>query len=245
MDKISRSLIKTLTYRVAGSVILIVATYLITGNLTLSIAVGGLEFIIKLIMYFLHERFWNLISWGKSDGKIIWLTGLSGSGKTTIADNLIKKMKRKGNNVVILDGDNVRNIFPNTGFTKKDRDEHIKRMGRTSLLFADSGIDVICTFISPYRNIRNEIKNLAVKNNIKFIEVYVNCSLDVCIERDTKGLYKKAIAGEIKNFTGISQKYEEPENPNITVYTDKETVKESVKKILIELKHGNLLKIIW
>src|ERR1035437_4218621 len=131
---------------------------------------------------------------------IIWLTGLSGSGKSTIAEKLHKSFKHS----VLLDGDNLRNIYP-TGFTSEDRYEHIIRAGKLAKLISDSGNMVICSFISPSLNARMAVADICKDN--KFVLVYIACDIKVCISRDTKGLYDKAIKGEIKFFTGISQKY--------------------------------------
>jgi adenylylsulfate kinase len=178
------------------------------------------------------EQIWQRTRWGKMSGKIIWLTGLSGSGKTTIAKYLVKYYKKRNYNVILLNGDIIRNIF-NTmpglgGFSKEERDAHIKRVGYTATLLANERFIVICALISP-----NESSREAVRKMCKdFVLVYVHATLDTCIERDPKGLYKRAIAGEIKNFTGIDQPYEVPKNPSLLVATDHNTVKDCAHKII-------------
>ncbi len=171
----------------------------------------------------------------KEFGFVIWLTGLSGSGKTTIARALAERLQSEGYKVEILDGDVVRQHFSKgLGFSKEDRIENIRRVAYVAHLLARNGVVVITALISPYREGRNYARQL-IGN---FVEVYVKCPLDVLIERDVKGLYAKALKGEIKNFTGISDPYEPPENPEVVVETDKETVEESVEKIwsaLLEL----------
>jgi len=168
-------------------------------------------------------------------GFVVWLTGLSGAGKTTIANALAERLKSLGYKVEILDGDVVRQHFSKgLGFSKEDRIENIKRVAYVAHLLARNGIVVIVALISPYREGRNYARQLIGD----FVEVYVKCPLNVLIERDVKGLYAKALRGEIQNFTGISDPYEPPENPEVVVETDKETVEESVNKIwqaLVEL----------
>lgn len=161
-------------------------------------------------------------------GLVIWLTGLSGAGKTTIAHALSERLQTAGYKVEILDGDVVRQHFSKgLGFSKEDRIENIRRVAYVAHLLARNGIVVIVALISPYREGRNYARHL-ISN---FVEVYVKCPLNVLIERDVKGLYAKALRGEIPNFTGISDPYEPPENPEVIVETDKETVQESVNKI--------------
>jgi adenylylsulfate kinase len=161
-------------------------------------------------------------------GFVVWLTGLSGAGKTTIAHALAERLKSAGYKVEILDGDVVRQHFSKgLGFSKEDRIENIKRVAYVAHLLARNGVVVIVALISPYREGRNYARQLIGD----FVEVYVKCPLNVLIERDVKGLYAKALQGEIQNFTGISDPYEPPENPEVVVETDKETVDESVDKI--------------
>jgi len=164
----------------------------------------------------------------------LWLTGLSGSGKTTIALALKEELKNSGYNVEYLDGDIVRKSFTkDLGFSKEDRDENIRRVSYVaSYLSSKENTIVICAFISPYKDARNKARNLIDD----FIEVYVDCPLDVCEKRDIKGLYKKARAGLIKDFTGIDDPYEAPENPEIVVNTSKSTLDECVEKMMLYLK---------
>ena len=160
--------------------------------------------------------------------RVIWFTGLSGAGKTTLAEKLAAYLKEKGVKCELLDGDTVRNIFPQTGFSKKERDEHVKRMGFLASMLERNGITVIASFISPYRESRDFVRKMC-RN---FVEVYVSTSLEVCEKRDVKGLYKKARSGEIKSFTGIDDPYEAPLHPEITINTAGETVEESLERLL-------------
>jgi len=174
---------------------------------------------------------------------VVWFTGLSGAGKTTLAVELEKKLRELGyENVQRLDGDIVRqDLTRDLGFTREDRNENIRRVGFVTELLSKNGVITICSFISPYRDARKKVRERVTKHGIPFIEVYVKCPLEVLIERDPKGLYAKALRGEIKNFTGIDDPYEEPENPEVIVETDKETVEESLEKILNYLKNENLI----
>ncbi|MBD1829106.1 adenylyl-sulfate kinase [Microcoleus vaginatus GB1-A2] len=166
-------------------------------------------------------------------GFILWFTGLSGSGKTTLTKALEPELKARGCKVEILDGDVVRtNLSKGLGFSQEDRDTNIRRIGFVAHLLSRNGVVAMTAAISPYRAIRDEIR--AMEPN--FVEVYVTAPLEVCEVRDVKGLYAKARAGEIKGFTGIDDPYEEPLNPEIICYTERETVEESVKKVLTKLE---------
>ena len=161
---------------------------------------------------------------------VVWFTGLSGSGKSTLAGKVEELLYKQGVRTYILDGDNVRTgMNNNLSFSPEDRKENIRRIGEMSKLFVDAGVVVLTAFISPYRRDRAFVRDLL--NPSEFVEVHVKCPVTVCEERDVKGLYKKARAGEIKDFTGINAPYEEPENPELTVDTNAMTVDEAAKKI--------------
>jgi len=167
----------------------------------------------------------------KQRGKVVWLTGLSGAGKTTIANHLELELYKRGFVTQILDGDIIRSgINNNLGFSVDEREENIRRVAEVSKLFVHCGIICFNSFISPTKEIREKAKQIIGEEN--FIEVFVNTSLAVCEQRDVKGLYKKARAGQIKNFTGIDSPYEKPENPDIILNSDKMTIEESVNKCL-------------
>lgn len=163
------------------------------------------------------------------DGCVVWITGLPGSGKTTIAKTLEMKLMQYNKPVEVLDGDEVRrNLSPQLGFSKEDRQIHANRVAYVSKLLSRNGVIVLVGLISPYRDFRQHAREMIGD----FVEVYVKCSVEACKERDVKGHYKKALSGEIPNFTGISDPYEEPENPEVIVDTEKETAEESAQKIL-------------
>jgi adenylylsulfate kinase len=176
----------------------------------------------------------------KQKGVILWLTGLSGSGKSTIANEVAYKLHKMGKLAYVLDGDNIRHgLNKDLGFSPEDRNENIRRISEVAKLFADAGIITITAFISPYRQYRNFCRELAGLG--RFFEIYTKASIETCERRDTKGLYKKAKQGLIKDFTGINAPYEEPENPELIIDTDKETIEESAEKVLNILKKQNII----
>lgn len=174
-------------------------------------------------------------------GFTLWFTGLSGAGKTTVAVALEKELRARGLKIERLDGDIVRQgLTRDLGFSKEDRDKNIERVTFVSKLLSRNGVGVLACFISPYR----EVRNVTRRETTNFIEVFVNAPLEVCISRDVKGMYAKALAGQIKNFTGVDDPYEEPINPEITLNTHQETLDESVAKCLSYLEeHGFLTPI--
>jgi adenylylsulfate kinase len=166
-------------------------------------------------------------------GATLWFTGLSGSGKSTIAVALEGVLHDAGVRCYRLDGDNVRlGINRNLGFSAEDRTENIRRVGEVSKLFVDAGLVVLSSFISPYREDRDQVRAMHEEAGMDFIEVFVDCSLQAAEARDPKGLYKKARAGEIKNFTGIDDPYEAPEKPELHLHTDRQSLEEEVQSIL-------------
>lgn len=171
-------------------------------------------------------------------GFTLWFTGLSGAGKSTIANILEKNFRESGLKIEILDGDIVRtHLSKGLGFSKEDRDTNIRRIGYVASLLSRNGVITITAAISPYRVIRDEVRSM----HDNFVEVYAKCPLEIVEKRDVKGLYKKARSGEIPQFTGISDPYEEPLNPELTVETDKEKPEDSANKILIWLKENKYI----
>jgi adenylylsulfate kinase len=172
-------------------------------------------------------------------GFTLWFTGLPCSGKTAIADRLAQVLKERGLKVERLDGDVVRqSLCRDLGFSRHDRDENIRRVTFVAKLLTRNGVAVLTSFISPYREIRDEAR----REIGDFIEVYVKCPLEVCMARDVKGMYQKAIRGEIKEFTGISDPYEEPLQPELILETDRETIEESISKVLNYLRQTGYLE---
>jgi adenylyl-sulfate kinase len=170
-------------------------------------------------------------------GFVLWFTGLSGAGKSTLSMPCAEKLRAARGRVEVLDGDEVRtHLSKGLGFSKEDRDTNIRRIGFVAELLARNGVVAITAAISPYREIRDEVREKVIRHGAGFCEVYVHCPIDVLAERDVKGLYKKALAGEIKNFTGVSDPYEPPLSPEVTVDSSKESVAESVDKIFQALR---------
>ena len=172
-------------------------------------------------------------------GFTLWFTGLSGAGKTTVSRLVEGHLHERGSRLEILDGDVVReNLSKGLGFSKEDRDTNVRRIAFVADLLSRNGVPVITAAISPYREIRDEAREMM---GDRFIEVFVKASVEVCAERDAKGLYEKAFKGEIKEFTGVSDPYEEPLNPDIVLDTEKETVEESAAKLIALLEERQLI----
>jgi adenylylsulfate kinase len=175
-------------------------------------------------------------------GFTIWFTGLSGSGKSTLTDLLHEEFLRRGYKVEVLDGDIVRtHLSKGLGFSKEDRDINIRRIGFVCNLLSRNGVIALSAAISPYRSIRAEVRELIESDSDGFVEIYTKCSLDELVNRDVKGLYKKALSGEIQNFTGVTDPYEEPENPEITIESDRESAQEGFQKIIAYLEEKGLI----
>ncbi len=168
------------------------------------------------------------VSGTRSDAPVLWFTGLSGSGKSTIATRVHKELERRGVEVEYIDGDALREVFPNTGFTRADREEHLRRTGYMASRLAAHGVTVVASFVSPYRESRDFIRKLC-RN---FAEIYVSTPLEECERRDVKGLYARARRGELQHFTGIDDPYEPPQRPELTLDTRLMTVEQSVAKVL-------------
>jgi adenylyl-sulfate kinase len=169
-------------------------------------------------------------------GFTLWFTGMSGAGKSTLSVPVAERLRQHGRNVEILDGDIVRtNLSQGLTFSKEDRDVNVRRIGFVANLLSRNGVVSITAAISPYRRIRDEMRQMITNDGGGFVEIFVNCPVEVLAERDVKGLYKKALAGEIKNFTGVSDPYEAPLAPEVVIDSSKETVEASVAKIMGKL----------
>lgn len=176
----------------------------------------------------------------EQQGFVIWMTGLSGAGKTTIALEMLRQLEARNLRLERLDGDVVReSLTSDLGFTAEDRRKNIERVTFVAKLLSRNGVGCICSFISPYQSVRDHVR----ANTTNFLEVFVDAPLEVVIDRDVKGLYEKALAGKIPNFTGISDPFEAPANPDIHVHTDQETVEESAANIIAELEQRGLIPV--
>jgi adenylylsulfate kinase len=179
----------------------------------------------------------------KQKGATLWFTGLSGSGKSTIAFTLEHALVQRGQLAYVLDGDNIRHgLNKNLGFSAADREENIRRIGEVSKLFADAGLITMTSFISPYRKERDGVRALHVAGQLPFIEIYVNTPIKTCETRDPKGLYKKARAGQLKNFTGIDDPYEFPLNPELTIDATSTSPQEATVQLIAYLEKQGILK---
>jgi adenylylsulfate kinase len=175
-------------------------------------------------------------------GFVLWFTGLSGAGKSTLAGRLQDELAGRGLRVEVLDGDEVRtNLSKGLGFSKEDRDTNIRRIGYVARLLARNGVAAITAAISPYRDIRDEVRAAVEAEGAVFVEVFASCSIEELTRRDVKGLYEKALRGEIAHFTGVSDPYEPPLRPEVTVHSDTQTVEESLSAILSHLQSRALL----
>ncbi|OHW61532.1 putative adenylyl-sulfate kinase [Andreesenia angusta] len=162
--------------------------------------------------------------------KLLWFTGLSGSGKSTVANQVEERLHMMGKHTYLLDGDNLRfGLNGDLGFSLEDRRENIRRIAEVGKLFLDSGAITLCTFVSPTREIRDMARDMVGED---FVEIYIKCDLEICAERDPKGLYKKAMSGEIEDFTGLNSPYEEPENPELVLETDRFSAEELAEKVI-------------
>lgn len=259
-----RHFFKTITWRITATVITVLTAWAVSGDVQIALNIGAIEVLLKMAAYYYHERIWftkirfkkiikrppNLHPKKIGETKFhraqqlkqrpatLWFTGLSGSGKSKIAEAVDKLLFEKGYKTYILDGDNIRwGINADLGFKKNDREENIRRISEISKLFNDAGIIVLTAFISPYKSSRANAGHIIGED---FNEIYVNTSLDKCIERDTKGLYEKALKGEIKNFTGVNDPYEPPTNPLIEVDGDidgDENIMKQAQRIVDALEH--------
>jgi adenylyl-sulfate kinase len=174
-----------------------------------------------------------------NEGFTLWFTGLSGAGKSTLANLVADELRQRDHRVEILDGDEVRmNLSKGLGFSKEDRDTNIRRIGYVCNLLARNGVIAISAAISPYRAVRDEVRAM----HGRFFEVFVKCPIGTLTERDVKGLYKKALAGEIKNFTGVSDPYEEPLTPELVIETDRESREASLARLLSALEDAKLIR---
>jgi len=223
-------MLKALSWRVFGTVTTTGLVFLFTGQLVLSLTVGAVEFGSKLLLFWMHERIWDRLSWGKQriPPAVVWFTGLSGSGKSTVAEWVADQLRRRGLPVERLDGDIVRQMFPTIGFTRQEREDHISRVGYLASRLESNGIFVIASFVSPYAAGRKLVRDTCRS----FVEVYVATPLAECEKRDTKGLYARARRGEIANFTGVNDPYEPPQAPDVTIDTSRESLEESGRKVL-------------
>lgn len=230
----TRSIVKTISWRILATITTMTLVYVFIGDMSVAISVGGIEVFLKMFIYFLHERGWDKIKFGRKEIKpiVIWITGLSRSGKSEIGKNLTNLLKEKGHKVEHLDGHTIREVIPGTGHSRLEVNEHIKRVGYLAKKLEEQGVIVVATFLSPYKESRDFVANLV--GNYK--EIYISTPMEVCAARDDKGVFEKAIKGEIKDFPGVDVKYELTDNPMLTIDTTDTSNEDAAKLIFNEIK---------
>ena len=233
-----RSIVKGISWRVVATTTTIIIVYVFFGRLDLAIAAGMMETVLKVGLYWAHERAWVKIKWGrkKIEPFNLWFTGLPLSGKTTIADNVYEELKKLDIPLERLDSKDIRDVVPDIGFSREDRNRHMHRVGHLIKTLQNNSISTVASFVSPYTESRKAIREM-VKNNIV---VYVKADISTCKQRDIEGKYQKAIDGEYKNFTGVNDVYEEPQHAEIIVDTDKVSIEDSVLIILTYIKKRHI-----
>ncbi|CAM2009200.1 adenylyl-sulfate kinase [Acanthopleuribacter pedis] len=234
-DSWLRSLLKTLSWRLTATLTTIALVYWITGEVSLAVAAGSLELFLKMVLYLGHERLWDRLSLGRVTRKpaVLWFTGLSGAGKSTLALAVKEALEQQNTAVAWLDGDITRKFLPRTGFSREARDGNVLKAGFIARTLEENGVTVVASYISPYRATRDQVRTMCDH----FVEIHVATPLEICEARDVKGLYAKARAGEISQFTGIDDPYEAPHQAEIVIDTTREDVPAAVARILAYLRN--------
>ncbi len=229
-----RSIVKGISWRIIATTTTIIIVYVFFGRLDLAIAAGMIETVLKVGLYWAHERAWFKVRWGKKriEPFNLWLTGLPLSGKTTIADKVYTQLEKLDIPVERLDSKDIRDLIPDIGFSREDRNRHMHRIGYLIQKLQKNSISTVASFVSPYGESRKAIREM-VKNNIV---VYVKTDIETCKERDYKGVYERALNGELQNFSGINDVYEEPQHAEITIDTDKMSADEAAVLIVRYVK---------
>ncbi|TKI69930.1 adenylyl-sulfate kinase [Sulfurimonas crateris] len=229
-----RSVAKGVSWRVFATTTTIIIVYVFFGRLDLAIAAGIIETFAKIALYWAHERAWVKIRWGrkKIEPFNLWFTGLPLSGKTTIADAVYKELEKLDIPLERIDSKDIRELIPDIGYTREDRNRHMHRVGHLIKTLQNNSISTVASFVSPYSESRKAIREM-VKNNVV---VYVKADIETCKKRDYKGKYAKALVGQLQNFTGVNDIYEEPQHAEIVIDTDKTSVEEATKIIIKYIK---------
>lgn len=225
-----RSLIKATSWRVFGSLVTAGMVFVLTRRIEVAAGVGLAEALGKVVLFYVHERFWDRVHIGRQRVRpaVIWLTGLPCAGKSTIAREVEAELRRRGLPVESLDGDTIRAVFPKTGYSRGDRDAHVRRVGHLASRLESHGIFVVAALISPYAESRDFVRGICQN----FIEVHVATPLAECERRDVKGLYARARSGDLRGFTGIDDPYEAPRSPELVLDTTALSVKEATDRVL-------------
>lgn len=230
----TRSIVKGISWRIVATTTTILIVYIFFGRLDLAIAAGIIETALKVGLYWAHERTWFKIRWGKK--KIepfnLWFTGLPLAGKSTIADKVYTELEKLHIPIERLDSKDIRDLIPSIGFSRDDRNRHMQRIGYLIQKLQKNSISTVASFVSPYRESRKVIRTMVTNN----IVIYVKTDINTCQERDYKGVYKKALAGELQHFSGVNDVYEEPQHAEITIDTETMSADESAQVIIKYIK---------
>ena len=229
-----RSIVKGISWRVVATTTTIIIVYVFFGRLDLAIAAGLIESVLKVGLYWAHERAWFKIHWGekKIEPFNLWFTGLPLSGKSAIADLVYTELEKLHIPIERLDSKDIRDLIPGIGFSREERNRHMHRVGFLIQKLQKNSISTVASFVSPYRESRKAIREMVTNN----IVVYVKTDIETCKERDYKGVYAKAIAGELQNFSGVNDVYEEPQHAEITIDTDTMSADEACAIIVKYIK---------
>lgn len=231
IDLGKRMIAKSITWRLLAFIVLSIIAYFSTGSVAAASAIAVAYHMLQIGLYFLHEKVWSRIKFGRASGLFIQMTGMSGSGKTTLAQAVAERLKPKGFQIEIIDGDEYRsNLCKDLGFSKQDRNTNVRRLGFVGRVLARNSVISIMSAINPYEEVRNELAEASDRTKL----VYIKCSLPTLRGRDPKGLYRRAFLPEdhpehIPNFTGISDPFEEPANPDLVIDTDVLSLDQSVE----------------
>jgi len=229
-----RSIVKGISWRFVATTTTIIIVYFFFGRLDLAIMAGVIESVVKIVLFWGHERIWHKIRWGNQriEPFNIWFTGLPLSGKTTIADKVYEELEKLHIPIERLDSKDMRKVIPNIGFSREDRNRHMHRIGHLIKTLQHNSISTVASFVSPYHESRKAIRDM-VKNSVI---VYVKADIESCKERDYKGKYEKALRGEYKNFTGVNDTYDEPMDAEIVIDTEKISSDEASRIVIDYIK---------
>ena len=229
-----RSIAKGVTWRVVATTTTMLIVYVFFGRLDLAIATGLLESVFKVGLFWLHEKAWFKVRWGKKriEPFNLWFTGLPLSGKTTIADKVFDQLEKLDIPIERIDSKDIRDLIPDIGYTREDRNRHMHRIGNLVCTLQNNSISTVASFVSPYKESRGAIREMVTNNII----VYVKADIETCKKRDHKGAYAKALSGEFKNFPGVDEVYEEPEQAEVVIDTDVTSVDNAVEIIVKYVK---------
>lgn len=224
-----RSVLKTISWRFLATLTTFSLVWIFTGQIDTALTVGGLEVIIKMIIYFFHERGWNRIKWGRKhiEPFVVWITGLSGSGKTEVAKIVARDLRSRNFNTDHLDGETIRDIFPRTGFSRNEVNRHIERVGLLASRLEQNGVFVVASFISPFGESREFVRSLCDN----FIEIHLSTPLEYCEKIDYNNLYSRARRGEVKNLAGVDVEYEDPQSPDLVLDVSELGIEKAAERV--------------